>query len=226
MVWWAAGGAGEKYSCVNGLQPGTSLFSQGIHLNIHYIFVRVISYLSECPLGSTELIHHPKWDADHGRKREQPANDVTPPGVHIFVVVLQRSVFDEGEGKGTLKGHVLIVNNSFLLISASLCVLLLLDSLGATSLVCWYSQCMWPVWRTTNSTWCKDLGGSQSCPRCCHKSDPHLSKHSEDICLFVCVFRIAVQEPAASDLDKHWMKTSSEDHCETHFTIPNEWKLS
>lgn len=109
-----------------------------------YIFVRVISYFSECPLGSTELIHHPKRDADHGRKREQPANDITPPGIHIFVVVLQRSVFDEREGKGTLRGtsrQVLIVKNSVLLISARPCMLsmltlLLLDSLGATSRVC------------------------------------------------------------------------------------------
>lgn len=57
-------------------------------------------------MGGTDLVHHPKWDADHGGECKQPANGIAPPWVHIFIVVLQRSVFDEGEGKGTLRGQV------------------------------------------------------------------------------------------------------------------------
>lgn len=62
------------------------------------------SYLFKSPLGGTDLVHHPQWDADHGRERQQPANDIAPPWVHILVVVFQWGVLDEREGEGTLKG--------------------------------------------------------------------------------------------------------------------------
>lgn len=45
-------------------------------------------YLSERPLGGAHLVHHPKWDADHGGEGKQPANGIAPPWVHILVVVL------------------------------------------------------------------------------------------------------------------------------------------
>lgn len=62
-----------------------------------------VAHLSERALGSAELVHHPKGDADHGGEREQPANKIAPPWVHILIVVLQGSVFDKGEGKGSLE---------------------------------------------------------------------------------------------------------------------------
>lgn len=61
------------------------------------------AYLSECPLGGADLIHHPQWDADHGGESKQPADHISPPRVHILIVVLQRSVFNEGECKGALQ---------------------------------------------------------------------------------------------------------------------------
>lgn len=61
------------------------------------------SHLFEGPLGGTDLVHHPQWDADHGGERQQPANDVAPPWVHILIVVFQRGVLDEREGEGTLQ---------------------------------------------------------------------------------------------------------------------------
>lgn len=62
------------------------------------------SYLFESPLGGAYLVHHPQWDADHGGERQQPANDVAPPRIHILIVVFQRGVLDEREGEGTLQG--------------------------------------------------------------------------------------------------------------------------
>ncbi len=66
---------------------------------------KVESYLFECPLAGADLVHHPKRDADHGGESQKPANDIAPPRVHILIVVLQRSVFNEGEGKGALKSQ-------------------------------------------------------------------------------------------------------------------------
>lgn len=66
-------------------------------------------YLSERPLGCADLVHHPKRNADHGGECEQPANDITPPWVHILIVVLKRSVFYEGEGKSTLERKTNII---------------------------------------------------------------------------------------------------------------------
>lgn len=65
--------------------------------------LRRLSYLFERPLGCADFVCHPKWDANHGGESQQPANDVAPPWVHILIVVLERSVFDEGEGKGALQ---------------------------------------------------------------------------------------------------------------------------
>lgn len=65
-------------------------------------------YLSERPLGGADLVNHPEWDADHGGESEQPADDIAPPRVHILIVVLERSVFNEGEGKGTLETQILL----------------------------------------------------------------------------------------------------------------------
>lgn len=59
-------------------------------------------HLSECPLCGADLVDHPEGDADHGGESQQPADEVAPPWVHILVVILQRSVLDQGEGKGTL----------------------------------------------------------------------------------------------------------------------------
>lgn len=120
-------------------------------------------YLTECTLGCADLVWHPQRNADHRGECEQPANDITPPWVHILIVVLKRSVFNEREGKSTLGRQ----NKCYY------CVIF--EDLWYRS-VCWYSQCRWLGWRTTNSTWYKALGGSQSCPQCCHKSDLHLEK--------------------------------------------------
>ena len=64
-----------------------------------------MDHLSECPLGDADLVDHPHGDADHGRQSQQPADKVAPPRVHVLVVVLQRGVFNEREGKGTLQGE-------------------------------------------------------------------------------------------------------------------------
>lgn len=60
------------------------------------------SYLFDCPVGYTNLIHHPQGDADHRGECKKPTNGIAPPRVHILIIVLQRGVFNEGESKGTL----------------------------------------------------------------------------------------------------------------------------
>lgn len=95
MVWWATG-------CAVNEQTKIKIRSTSVG---HKCFPLTgwSAYLSECPLGGADLIHHPKWNADHGGESKQPADHISPPRVHILIVVLQRSVFNEGECKGALQ---------------------------------------------------------------------------------------------------------------------------
>lgn len=64
---------------------------------------RFAAYLLQSSLGGADLVHHPQGDANHGGEGQQPTDGVAPPRVHIDIVVLQRSVFNEGEGEGSLQ---------------------------------------------------------------------------------------------------------------------------
>lgn len=61
-----------------------------------------ITHLSQGTFGHAQFRNNPQRDADHRGERQQPAESVTPPRVHILVIILQRSVFDQGECKRTL----------------------------------------------------------------------------------------------------------------------------
>lgn len=176
MVWWATG-------CAVNEQTKIKIRSTSVG---HKCFPLTgwSAYLSECPLGGADLIHHPKWNADHGGESKQPADHISPPRVHILIVVLQRSVFNEGECKGALQRQgnrvrqLVRINLLYFLFFVSLIEHLL--SFLEVYLLYWDSQCTWQGRRTTNSTWYTVLAGNQSYPQCYHKSDQRLEKHDLD----------------------------------------------
>ncbi len=61
-----------------------------------------ITHLFQWTFGRAQFKNSPQRDANHRGERQQPAESVTPPRVHILVIILQRSVFDQGECKRTL----------------------------------------------------------------------------------------------------------------------------
>lgn len=60
-------------------------------------------YLSHCPRGVVQLHCYPDRDAHHGGQGQDPAYPIAPPWVYVVIVVLQRSVLDQGKHKRSLK---------------------------------------------------------------------------------------------------------------------------
>lgn len=54
-------------------------------------------------LGSEEFVEQTNGDAEHGRQSQTPANNLTPPWVHIHIVVGQRFVVHQVEQKDALQ---------------------------------------------------------------------------------------------------------------------------
>lgn len=59
-------------------------------------------YLSHRPRRGANQIHHPQWNQQSGGKCEESPNGVTPPGVLVHIVELQRGVFNQREDKCSL----------------------------------------------------------------------------------------------------------------------------
>lgn len=51
---------------------------------------RCITHLSQSSRGVIQLHYYPKWGAQHGGQGQDPAYEIAPPWVLIFIVVLQR----------------------------------------------------------------------------------------------------------------------------------------
>ena len=67
------------------------------------------SHLFQGALGSPQFMDHPERDAQHGGHGQDPAQPVTPPRILILVIVLQRGVLDQGEGKGSLQKQIHLI---------------------------------------------------------------------------------------------------------------------
>lgn len=61
------------------------------------------SDLCEGAFGAEEFVGQTERDAQHGRERQTPADDFSPPGVHVRVVVRQRLVVDQMEQEDALQ---------------------------------------------------------------------------------------------------------------------------
>lgn len=76
-------------------------------------FIFLNTNLSESSLSCAELENHPERDTDHRGESQQPTDDIPPPWVHVLIVVLKRGIFNEGEGKGSLrKQNISAISNS------------------------------------------------------------------------------------------------------------------
>lgn len=61
------------------------------------------TYLSEGALGPEELVEDTDGDAEHGGQSQAPAQHLTPPRVHVHVVVGQRLVVHQVEEEDALR---------------------------------------------------------------------------------------------------------------------------
>lgn len=59
-------------------------------------------HLSEGAFDGGEFVDNPERDAHHGGEGQQPAQGVSPPRVHVLLVVGQRGVFDQRKQEGCL----------------------------------------------------------------------------------------------------------------------------
>lgn len=62
-----------------------------------------MSDLFEGSSGPEEFVEDGGGDAEHGGERQTPANHLSPPRVHVHVVVGQRLVVDQVEQKDALR---------------------------------------------------------------------------------------------------------------------------
>lgn len=63
----------------------------------------VFTYLSEAAFGPEELVEDADRDAEHGGQSQAPAQHLTPPRVHIHVVVGQWLVVHQVEEEDSLR---------------------------------------------------------------------------------------------------------------------------
>ena len=69
-------------------------------------WVMCVTNLFQGAFHRTHFDDHPEGNTEHGGQGQEPAQAVAPPRVHILIVVLQRGVLDQGEGKGTLQRQI------------------------------------------------------------------------------------------------------------------------
>lgn len=65
--------------------------------------VSLSSDLFEGSFGSEEFVEQTNGDAEHGGQSQTPADHLTPPRVHVHVVVGQRLVVHQVEKKDALR---------------------------------------------------------------------------------------------------------------------------
>lgn len=61
------------------------------------------TYLSEAAFGPEELVEDTDGDAEHGGQSQAPTQHLTPPWVHVHVVVGQWLVVHQVEEKDSLR---------------------------------------------------------------------------------------------------------------------------